>query len=124
MSKSEICTTEDEGKRDEVGLFGKGNTLGKGRPKGSKNRSTLVREALEGKFMDMTEKEFEDIMKVLLRRAKDENRGDKMRQLIMDRIVSVVPAEKDKASSKPVVNINISSMDEPKIVGESGESSE
>lgn len=65
-----------------------------GRKKGSKNKSTLLREALQGQFDDMLQQKARQIFDVVADQALDGCRQSQ--KLILDRIVPTVHAVGDK----------------------------
>lgn len=62
----------------------------RGRPKGSKNGTTMLKEALKNNFDKALENHFEKIMKTLVAKAEE---GDMQAiKMIMDRVVPVTKA--------------------------------
>src|SRR5256885_15202474 len=76
--------TSGKGKRGPKGRFLPGNREGPGRPKGSRNKTTLMIEAL-------LEDEAQELTRALIRRAKAGYAGPL--QLVFDRLA---PARKDR----------------------------
>lgn len=65
-----------------------------GRPKGAKNKSTLLREALTQDFEEVLKKDFLKVVKVVVEQAKDGCRQSQ--KLLLDRVVPTVHAESEK----------------------------
>ena len=81
-----------------------------GRPKGAKNRSTLVKEALKGQFEDLLATEGKKVFMAVVEKAKD---GDMTAaKLLLDRILPVTKAVDINAGelSKGGITINIESL--------------
>ena len=81
----------------------------RGRPKGSKNKMTLVTEAVEKKLLKaaggLMLKEAQDILETVAQRAKD---GDMTAaKLILDRIIPIQRAREDLVSGTTSIQINI-----------------
>lgn len=110
--------SEEKKTRSET-LFkpGKGGNP-RGRPKGSKNKATILREALAQDFDKALKKEFSEIMDALVSQAK---KGDmKAIKIIMDRVVPVTKAVEinDKSGKSQGIYINIEGMEPKRITGQ------
>ena len=83
-----------------------------GRQKGSKNKSTLLREALTNNFEEALEKRFKKVIEVVLDQAEDGCRQSQ--KLLLDRVVPTVHATPDKDGKSKFsggIHITIGSMD-------------
>jgi len=81
-----------------------------GRPKGVRNKSTLVKEALRGQFEDLLHTEGEKVFMAVVEKAKD---GDMTAaKLLLDRILPVTKAVDINAGevAKGGITINIESL--------------
>ena len=89
----------------------------RGRPAGSKNKSTILQEAIKGDFERSLKRNFRDIMAVLIEKAKE---GDLSAiKLLFDKVVPNAAIEdKGKSKGDMVVNISISDMEGKVIKGE------
>lgn len=87
-----------------------GNPLG--RPKGSKNKTTILREAMQQKADRMLSKEVPQVLAVVIRAAKG---GDmSAAKMILDRAVPVKKADDgDDGSGKQLVQITIQNLTAP-----------
>ena len=88
-----------------------------GRKKGSKNKSTLLREALRGDFDNMLQQKAKAIFNVVADQALDGCRQSQ--KLILDRVVPTVHAESDKKDGNKFdggIVINIGSLEDSKAV--------
>lgn len=78
----------------------------KGRPKGSKNRSTLISEAIQGKLTRDLEKDASDILQTTIQKAKE---GDTTCiKILMDRLMPAMRAGDGKKGAGPgdiVINV-------------------
>lgn len=106
----DLITQEDEIPRTETGQFMKGtsgNPLG--RPKGSKNRTTLLRQAIEGDMVDRLATDAIDILEVAIELAK---KGDTACiKILMDRLLpSRKAADEDTKSGVSGINIVVQNM--------------
>lgn len=96
--------------------IGGANGIKPGRPKGAKNKSTLLKEALRGDFDDMLVKKAKQIFNVVADQALDGCRQSQ--KMILDRVVPTVHAEsdKDKNPFSGGIVINIGSLEDQKSV--------
>lgn len=96
---SEDRVLEGELVRNDEGQFVKGqsgNPLG--RPKGSKNRVTLLKIAAEEAWRDRNQTKLQEVLDMVLEDALD---GDKAaRKLIFDALVSKANVSEDKAAGQ------------------------
>jgi len=84
-----------------------------GRKKGSKNKSTLLREALTNDFEEQLQKDFTKVVKVVMEQAISGCRQSQ--KLILDRVVPTVHAESDKDNKNKFaggVSIYIGSLED------------
>lgn len=101
-----------------------------GRPVGSKNKSTLFKEAMKQGFEEVLEKEGKEVFIAVCQRAKGqlvrdesgeivrdeygnklyEGGSDSAAKLIMDRIVPVADIDKMNGNEKFNININVSGL--------------
>ena len=83
-----------------------------GRKKGSKNKSTLLREALNNNFEEQLAQKFHQVVNVVLDQAINEG-CRQSQKMLLDRIVPTVHAESDKEKNPFAggINITISSME-------------
>jgi hypothetical protein len=81
-----------------------------GRRKGSKNKSTIVREALANDFEEELQKDFHKVIRAVIDQAIDGCRQSQ--KLLIDRIVPTVHAESDKEKNPFAggVHITVSNM--------------
>lgn len=105
--------------RPKTHLFQKGQSGNPaGRPKGSKNRITLMKIALEGELREQLKYDAAEIMKVAINMAKQ---GDTaMLKLLIDKMVPTSKASEDEPQ-KEKIQINIGRLDKgerPVINGE------
>lgn len=97
-----------EGKPDKRPLFKPGQSGNpKGRPRGSKNRSTVIKAAIEGAMLDRLE---EDAVAVLEKTIDMAKKGDRTCiKILMDRLLPARRAEdtaKEKGSGAVSITIN------------------
>ena len=79
-----------------------------GRPKGSRNKTTLFKEAMKGHFEDLLETEGEKVFRACVQKAVE---GDTTAmKLIMDRIIPVADVTGTKGSGQTQVVINVEGM--------------
>lgn len=85
-----------------------------GRPKGSKSKTTILREAIQGGFETSLKRNFTEIMGVLIGKAKD---GDMAAmKLLFDKVIPNAQSE-DKALPKDLgINIIINDMSPKEVV--------
>lgn len=77
-----------------------------GRPKGSKNRATIVKQALEAQAIDQISQDASEILARAIEMAKDGDRA--MIKLIVERILPLRKAgEDEKGSGVGSVNITV-----------------
>ena len=94
----------------------KNTAVKRGRPKGAKNKDTLFKELMAGKFQEKGEKEIEKVFSVLFEKAQG---GDmKAIKLIMDRVVPTSKAEDMSKAQKGgiSVSINVGKLERPEDV--------
>ena len=87
-----------------------------GRKKGSKNKSTLLREALVHGFEEELERDFIKVVRIVMEQAIE---GDRQSQkLILDRVVPTVHAASDKDANpfSGGINITIGSLESQKSI--------
>lgn len=99
------------------GVPAKAGNRGMGRKKGSKNKSTLLREALTNDFEQELQKDFLQVVRVVLDQAKDGCRQSQ--KLILDRVVPTVHATSDKDDKNKLaggVTILIGSLEDQTAV--------
>ena len=83
--------------------------LGKGRPPGAKNKTTLFKAAMREGFENLLEKEGKKVFQACVEKALD---GDTTAmKIIMDRIVPVVDIEKGQGKDKFNISINVQGME-------------
>lgn len=84
----------------------------RGRPKGSKNKSTLLREAMQQKADRMLSREVPEVLKTVIRAAKQ---GDmSAAKMILDRAVPVKKADDgNDDAGKQLVQITIQNLTSP-----------
>lgn len=83
-----------------------------GRPPGAKNKDTLFKELMTGKFQDIASKDIVDVYKILFDKAKG---GDmKAIKLVMDRVAPVSKAVDlaDMERKGLVIEINVGSLEQ------------
>lgn len=97
--------------RTEDGKFVKGHSGNPaGRPLGSKNRHTEIREAIELELLAMLQTKSAPILDVAMQRALDGN--DAMLKLLLDKVLGSRRSEdQERSKSTPQININISKTD-------------
>jgi hypothetical protein len=89
----------------------------RGRPKGAKNKDTLFKELMTGKFQDIAVEHVEKTIAVLFQKA---HQGDmKAIKLIMDRVVPVTKAVDlaDMEKKGLTINISVGSMEDAQAEG-------
>lgn len=99
-----------EGKPDKRPLFKPGQSGNpNGRPKGSKNRSTVIKQAIEGDMLDRLEKDAVAILEKTIDMAK---KGDRTCiKILMDRLLPARRAEENnKEKGSGAVSITINSL--------------
>ena len=111
----------DEEKQTPV----KAGNRGMGRKKGSKNKSTLLREALNNNFESQLQESFHKVVEVVISQAVNEG-CRQSQKLLLDRIVPTVHAEsnKDKNPFANGISITIGSFEESKTVSVSSDISD
>ena len=90
----------------------------RGRPAGSKNKDTLFKELMTGKFQDLATIQVERTIEVLFEKA---HAGDmKAIKLIMDRVVPVTKAVDlaDMEKKGLTINISVGNMEDAQAEGE------
>jgi len=97
--------------RTSGGTFAPGNKLSKGRKKGSKNKSTILREKMERRNTKILTREVPDIVKKAVDMAKD---GDKQAmKLVFDEVHRLHTRANEAKGTAPVtVEINIGTLNE------------
>ena len=109
--------TPSVGKGD-IAVKSSGSVAKRGRPAGSKNKDTLFKELMTGKFQDLATIQVERTIEVLFEKA---HAGDmKAIKLIMDRVVPVTKAVDlaDMEKKGLTINISVGSMEEAQAEGE------
>ena len=92
--------------RDEKGKFISGNKAGPGRPKGSKNVTTLVNEAINNKCAPMLAKHVPKVLKVVINQAEEGCR--KSQKMVLDRVVPIQKAaDPDQFDADNTITINV-----------------
>ena len=112
-----------EEKKDIVSAEGTKKRL-PGRPPGAKNKDTVFKELMTGKFQDVAAAKVEKVINVLFEKAND---GDmKAIKLIMDRVVPVTKAVDlaDMEKKGLTVNITVGDMMQAQTKGEMIEDAE
>lgn len=103
---TEIAESEQD--RTPAGTFAKGNKLSKGRKKGSKNRSTILREAMAEKTSVMLSKKTPKVLKVVLEAAMG---GDlQAAKMVLDRTIPIRKADDGVDGEKPAVSVTINNL--------------
>lgn len=90
----------------------------RGRPPGAKNKDTLFKELMTGKFQEIARVNVEKTIEVLFEKAQE---GDmKAIKLIMDRVVPVTKAVDlaDMEKKGLTINISVGNMEEEQVPGE------
>ena len=86
---------------------------GMGRKKGSKNKSTLLREALTNDFEQQLQENFRDVITTVMNQAINEG-CRQSQKLILDRVIPTVHAESEKDAKNPFaggISITISNLE-------------
>lgn len=85
-----------------------------GRPKGSKNRITLMKLALEGELRSSLKSHAQDILDVAIQLAKS---GDtSMLKLLIDKMIPTSKALEDEVPGKERINIAISRLPQESVL--------
>ena len=85
------------------------NNLKAGRPKGSRNKTTLFKEAMKEGFESLLETEGKKVFEAVVAKAKD---GDMTAaKLILDRVIPVADSQQGKGSGRTEVVINVQGME-------------
>jgi len=107
MSKKEKALAENRWKPGESG-----NPAG--RPKGSKNKTTLMKQAIEGELVEELQKDVKDVLAKAVSLAKQGN--EQMIKLIIDKFIPNARAEGEEGS-KGIggINIIVSGMEKPTV---------
>lgn len=85
-----------------------------GRPKGSKNKSTLLREALNNQFEEALKIQFEAVVSAVVKEAIDGNMV--AAKMLLDRIIPVHKAADFKKTAGGVeISINVEGFSQPDI---------
>lgn len=106
---------------EETGVLGntpattkrKPPAAGRGRPKGSKNKTTIFKEVMQNGFERELRKNFKGVLRAVIDKAKG---GDMAAaKLLLDRVVPTSRAVDPRApgSGRFQVNINVSPMNDP-----------
>ena len=119
MKNSDKNTTESSVKEESKSLWKPGQSGNpKGRPKGSKNKLSLLREAVLESAEDIVLRNFEDIVQSTVELAKQ---GDATAlKIVWDRIIPAKRTVEDKVEGEDKMNISISivGMEVAEIGGE------
>ena len=109
--------TDDVKDETHPSRIGGSKGISAGRPKGAKNKSTLLRLALTEDFDKQLEKDFKAIIRVVAEQAKDGCRQSQ--KLLIDRVIPSVHAESDKGKDNKfsgVVHVHIGSLEDSQSV--------
>ena len=108
--------TDDVTPEEGTDIVKPAGNRGMGRKKGSKNKSTLLKEALRGDFDKMLTQKAAQIFNVVADQALDGCRQSQ--KMILDRVVPTVHAESDKDKNPFAngINITIGSFEQSKSV--------
>lgn len=87
-----------EGQKGETQIGGP-RGIKPGRKKGAKNKSTLLREALNNDFEEQLQKDFSKVVGVVIKQAKSGCRQSQ--KLLLDRVIPTIHAESDKDKGSP-----------------------
>ena len=83
----------------------------RGRPPGSKNKATLFKELMTGRFEEKAIKDIERVYEVLFAEAHDGNM--KAIKMVLDRVVPVTKAvDMDSLKGGISISVNVGSMEE------------
>lgn len=110
MSSDPVTTTEktDLVPRNSNGQLKPGAKLGRGRRKGSKNKSTILREAMQEKTSIRLSKQTPKVLQVVLDAAKA---GDlQAAKMILDRTIPIRKASEGEDNANTSVHITISNL--------------
>lgn len=115
MNEEDKPRLTKEGKEDKRPLYKPGQSGNpKGRPKGSKNRSTVIKAAIEGAMLDRLE---EDAVAILEKTIDMAKKGDRTCiKILMDRLLPARRAEdsNDKSKGSGGVKIMIQNLNSDK----------
>lgn len=101
---------------DESTRIGGANGIAPGRKKGSKNKSTILREALTHNFEVQLEQQFSKVISVVMEQAIEGCRQSQ--KLLIDRVIPTVHAENEKDKKNPFaggISITISSLENQSV---------
>jgi Family of unknown function (DUF5681) len=92
-----------------------------GRPKGAKNKVTLMKLALEGELRTQLGPAMAEVLAVAITKAKQGN--ESMIKLLVDKTIPTTKAQDDEANESPKINIQIGRLPDrgdeaPIITGE------
>lgn len=94
-----------EGLRDEKGRFVQGKSGNpEGRPKGSKNRVTVIRQAIEERLVDQLDEVASQVLAIALQKALEGDRD--MIKLVLNKVLPAVRAE-ETGAGKGVTNLGL-----------------
>jgi len=115
MEQAQLAEAKKEKRRKQLQI-NKQNNKG-GRPKGSKNKLTLLREAVLEKAEEMVLSDWEEVVRNTIDLAKQ---GDTTcLKILWDRVIpskrAIDPTEKDK---NPDITINISGLEVTRVLDE------
>ena len=102
---------------DESTRIGGANGIAPGRKKGSKNKSTILREALTNNFEAQLEQDFSKVIQVIMHQAIHEG-CRQSQKLLIDRVIPTVHAENEKDKKNPFaggISITISSLENQSV---------
>lgn len=100
--------TSTEVARNPDGTLKPGAKLGQGRQKGSKNKATILREAMQTKVSKRLSKKTPKVLEVVLNAALD---GDlAAAKMILDRTVPIRKAQDEDRAQQPTVSVTIKNL--------------
>lgn len=99
-------------KRDKKGRIAKGSQPAKGRPPGSKNSTTIFKEAIKQGFEETLQKDFQAVLNAVVKEAKKGNM--QAAKILLDRAVPVTKAVEidHKGQGAGQIIINVGSLEQ------------
>jgi hypothetical protein len=88
----------------------------RGRQKGSKNKATILREAINGDFERSLKRNFKDIMAQIIKQAKEG--CTQSQKLLFDKVIANARTEEESKVKDMGIIINISDMSPKRVVQE------